>query len=325
MDKDIIIVNETDSIDLVCESINSLPITNSSWFNENSNHYENFITKDEEKDVFKNTLRIIEIDESDNGSFECFMKNDAGEDKITFELLVQTMPKIDEIKKTNGEEIEVDGEMLEGDDVTLDCVVDGFPMPEVSWFKDQQRLETVRSESSLVLENISERDAGNYQCLATNVLGIATKLFHVKVNAPPKVENPSDHIFKIIENANVELSCEIGGKPEPDISWHANGNQLTERFKLSSDNKTLTFEAHLSDSGIYSCTGVNGFGSTTMNFTVLVLGMNVNSHKMLVNNFNFVFKGLPKILQQNDESMKGKIGEELSLPCGATGFPQVIS
>lgn len=277
MDKDIIIVNETDSIDLVCESLNSLPITNYTWINENSNNYETFVIKDEAADVFRNVLRITDIDESDNGSFECYLVNELGHDKISFELLVQTTPKVDAIiMKVNGMDSEIENEVsvLESDDLTLDCVVDGFPTPEVRWFRDQEELETV-NDSSLTIQKVLESHSGIYQCVASNILGTETKNFNLKVNVPPKAEILKENVVKVIENDNVELNCDVKGSPTPAVSWFVNGNYLTdvERFKFIDHDKLLSFNAQLTDSGIYSCSGVNDFGSVEIKFTVVVLSM----------------------------------------------------
>lgn len=272
-----IIVNETDSIDLVCESLNSLPITNHTWINENSNHYERFVIKDESKDVFKSVLRIQNIDESDNGSFECFLANEVGDDRKTFELLVQTPPKIDSIIMTNNlGENEVNGEInvLENEEVTFDCVVDGYPAPEVSWFKGQDEERISGNESSITISSVHEDDAGNYRCLARNILGMSVKSFRLNVNVPPKVETSQENLIKINENQKLTLNCDFRGNPSPKISWFANEKPAAENenFEISEDNKSFEFEAHLTDSGIYRCLGVNEFGSRSYNFTVLVMG-----------------------------------------------------
>lgn len=285
LDKDVIIVNETDSIDLVCETKNSLPITNHTWFNDNLNHYEIIVVEDESQDVFKNVLRIADIDESDNGSFECFLENKAGNDKKTFELLVQTAPKIDSILIKNFDlENEVDEaiNVVEHDNVTLDCIADGFPIPDITWYKDQEELR-LSNDYSIIIDSILEHNAGRYQCVARNLLGMVTKSFDIKVNVPPKTESLRENMVKVIENDKITLNCDVKATPAPKISWFVNENPATGRFALSHDNKSLTFDALLTDSGVYSCKGVNDFGEVSINFTLLVFGelMQIGFHRFL--------------------------------------------
>lgn len=249
-------------------------MTNFSWFNENSNNYQKFVERDEKKNVFKTILRIVDIDESDNGSFECYLANEAGDDKMSIELLVQTAPKVDSIMlKANDVEIEVesDASVLENDFISIDCVVDGFPTPDIIWYKDQEELTVERNETSLTFQNILERDAGHYQCLATNILGMTTKSFKLKVNVPPKTQSSNGLLLKVREGENVTLNCQIQANPPPTISWFENDKPLA-KSNLIKDHDTLSFKAHLTDSGVYSCLGVNGFGSLQINFTVLVIG-----------------------------------------------------
>lgn len=276
MDKDVIIVNETDPIDLICESFNSLPIKNFSWFNENSNHYERLVIKDEKNDVFKSILRINEIDESDNGSFECYLANEAGEDKITFELLVQTLPKIDAIvMKANDIEKDVDKEVnvLENNEATLECITDGFPTPDVRWFKDQEELKLGGNESVFRINKIRENDAGIYQCIATNILGSVTKIISLKVHVPPKTDSLEEITRKILDNTILSLSCEIKGNPSPQTAWNINGKSTNGMDRIHvSDRKVLTLQnVHITDSGIYSCTGFNEYGNVSIKYNVEVI------------------------------------------------------
>lgn len=276
MDRDVIIVNETDAIDLVCESFNSLPINNFSWFNENSNHYERFVIKDEKNDVFKSVLRINEIDESDNGSFECILANEAGEDKFSFELLVQTVPKIDAImmKKTGfEEEVENEVSVIVNDDVTIDCITDGFPTPDIRWFKDQDEIMNESNGTAFRIHQVQEDEDGKYQCLATNILGSTTKVISLTVNVPPKTASLDTTTKTVLENNNLSLICDVYAKPAPQINWTINGKPVEgmNRITISKDRKMLTrHNVILTDSGTFTCTGINGFGNVSINYNVLV-------------------------------------------------------
>jgi Immunoglobulin domain/Immunoglobulin I-set domain len=310
-DKDVIIVNETDSIDLVCETFNALPMTNFSWLNDNANHYERVEIKDEVSDSFKYVLRINDVDESDSGSFECLLENSLGHDRIILELLVQTSPKIDSVvMKSSQVEGEVEDEItvIEDDKLKFECIVDGYPTPEVTWYKGQDEIESSSNDSSLVIEKAAEEHAGWYQCLAINVLGHVAKSFKMKVNFPPKRLESQNNVLKVVEGEGVSLICSLTSNPPPVISWSMNGRSLEsdEKVNISADHRTLSFIPTITDSGVYSCQAENVLGKGNSDFTLVVLG-------------------LPKIIVAHDEQRNLKVGDDLELACDAAGFPQVTS
>ncbi|XP_059480274.1 papilin isoform X2 [Neocloeon triangulifer] len=57
--------------------------------------------------------------------------------------------------------------------LNIKCDVDGYPIPEVTWFKDDQRLEAservqITENHELFIERVQMRDAGSYKCEARN-------------------------------------------------------------------------------------------------------------------------------------------------------------
>ncbi|CAL8090942.1 unnamed protein product [Calicophoron daubneyi] len=68
----------------------------------------------------------------------------------------------------------------EGVNVKLTCTADGNPMPTMTWYKDGRELrkgegnyeiESILGMSSLELYSCTERDSGNYSCVAKNKMG----------------------------------------------------------------------------------------------------------------------------------------------------------
>ena len=67
------------------------------------------------------------------------------------------------------------------------CLADGFPQPEVTWFKNgrpQPRLSrvTIIPGGALTIENVRITDVALYECVATNALGTDTRSFNVTMS-----------------------------------------------------------------------------------------------------------------------------------------------
>ncbi|XP_030603938.1 myopalladin [Archocentrus centrarchus] len=70
-------------------------------------------------------------------------------------------------------------EVPEGSKVRLDCIVRGFPVPEVRWFCEGKELEnspdiqilTSGEQHSLIIAEAFEEDTGRYSCFASNCYG----------------------------------------------------------------------------------------------------------------------------------------------------------
>ncbi len=73
----------------------------------------------------------------------------------------------------------------------LSCNAEGWPEPELSWYRDGEPLAEVGSSSSgrqevgtttLVLRQVTGRDSANYSCLAQNPVGSAAVVYTLQVH-----------------------------------------------------------------------------------------------------------------------------------------------
>jgi len=181
-------------------------------------------------------------------------------------------PIIERILLKDDDEIEINEsfEILEGDSMTIECIADGLPIPEVSWFKDTNLLS---SKSIISISNVSISDEGDFECEAKNLLGVVTKTVHLDVNFPPRREKDIETAFTVIEGREASLNCNLIGKPVPEISWLFNSKDIEANDKFEIVGKTLKFTAEPDDSGIYKCVGVNAFGNATIQFPGIVKSM----------------------------------------------------
>ncbi|ERE75320.1 opioid-binding protein/cell adhesion molecule-like protein [Cricetulus griseus] len=126
---------------------------------------QGFVSEDE-------YLEISDIKRDQSGEYECSALNDvAAPDVRKVKITVNYPPYISKAKNTG---------VSVGQKGILSCEASAVPMAEFQWFKEDTRLATgldgVRIEnkgriSTLTFFNVSEKDYGNYTCVATNKLG----------------------------------------------------------------------------------------------------------------------------------------------------------
>ena len=61
--------------------------------------------------------------------------------------------------------------VVEGNTLLLVCEVEGYPTPSVIWNKNGNFLQNGTSKSNFFIHDASEKNAGNYECEASNVAG----------------------------------------------------------------------------------------------------------------------------------------------------------
>uniref|UniRef100_A0A8C1ITY9 Myosin light chain kinase, smooth muscle n=1 Tax=Cyprinus carpio TaxID=7962 RepID=A0A8C1ITY9_CYPCA len=111
-------------------------------------------------------------------------KGSPTEDKI-FNLDKQFAAELEEktLKKPTFSDVIKDVEVVEGSAARFDCKIEGYPDPEVVWYKDDQPIKETRhfqidydedGNCSLVISEVSGDDDAKYTCKAMNSVGEAT-------------------------------------------------------------------------------------------------------------------------------------------------------
>lgn len=173
-----------------------------------------------------------------------------------------------------------DREITEGRMTRFDCRVTGNPYPEVYWFINGRQvnddlthkiLVNETGSHSLMITDVSRRDAGAVQCLARNRAGeVAIEaqlnvLEREQVVAPQFVQRFST--MTVREGEPITMSANAIGTPIPRITWQKDGVQITstqDRF-VGIDGGATCLEiprVKASDAGWYQCTAQNIAGST---------------------------------------------------------------
>ncbi|XP_071332274.1 neural cell adhesion molecule L1.2 isoform X2 [Trachinotus anak] len=169
---------------------------------------------------------------------------------------------------------------LRGQTVELECIVQGLPTPDVLWLRKDGELSESRTmrdmfDRRLRFTNISESDAGEYQCRANNSQGKVTHIYTVIVEAAPYwIKEPVSQLYAPGET--VRLDCQADGIPNPTISWTINGIPLSATDKdprrtLTTSGSLILNDVNFGDTAIYQCRASNRHGTILTNTNVYVI------------------------------------------------------
>lgn len=177
--------------------------------------------------------------------------------------------------------------------------------------KENEEKFEVMSNGTLVIQNASMKDRGQYLCIAENNYG-SDKLFVTLsvVAYPSQILEPKFREVKSLAGNTVRLSCNAEGRPTPTVSWIlANQTQLKvnntirSRVSLAADG-TLNFEmVSVYDRGLYKCIASNPAGADTATVRLQVVA------------------APPDIAEEKRELVKASVGQNLWLPCTGKGSP----
>ena len=112
-------------------------------------------------------LRIEDAKAYDSGLYTCRAQNRLGYIEASAKLSVKA-------RAVPLELITVPHDMVAppGTTVQLPCRAEGFPRPEIQWLKDGHVMSDgrfdIRPDGSLIVQNVTQEDAGMYECVADN-------------------------------------------------------------------------------------------------------------------------------------------------------------
>ncbi|XP_015502601.1 matrix-remodeling-associated protein 5 [Parus major] len=243
--------------------------------------------------VFPNgTLYIRNVSPKDSGTYECIAANMVGAARRTVQLHV----------KKHASNAKITGSSPQRTDVTyggilhLDCSASGDPWPRILWRLPSKRmidslhstLETrikVFSNGTLVVHSVTDKDAGDYLCVARNKIGDDYVVLKVNVMMKPaKIEHKNDNNHKVKYGGDLKVDCVATGLPNPEISWGLPDGSMINTFMQSDDsgsrakryvvfdNGTLYFnDVGLREEGDYTCYAENQIGKDEMKVRVKVV------------------------------------------------------
>ncbi|XP_062437683.1 hemicentin-1 [Rhea pennata] len=254
-------------------------------------------------------LQISFAEKADAASYTCMASNIAGNAKKEYNLQVYVRPTILNSGSHPSEVV-----VTQGNEISLECKVQGVPEPAITWMKDghplvsRRDLEILHDGRFLQLKNALVSDTGRYVCVAVNVAGLSDRKYDLNVHVPPSItgdlQMPEN--ISIVEKNPISLICEASGIPLPSITWLKNGWPVTANgsVRILSGGRTLRLtHTGVEDEGQYACVVMNAAGEARKKFDLTVLVP-------------------PRIVGENKlEDVKVKEKHSVTLTCEVIGNP----
>lgn len=99
------------------------------------------------------------------------------------------------------------------------------PQSSTSVFSDLDSRFRLIGTGSLQISSVQDVDSGDYQCRASNSVDSLDATATLNVQLPPKFI-VAPHDLQALEKDELELPCEIVGKPKPSVQWLKNGEVI---------------------------------------------------------------------------------------------------
>uniref|UniRef100_A0A8C3X735 Immunoglobulin superfamily member 10 n=1 Tax=Cyanoderma ruficeps TaxID=181631 RepID=A0A8C3X735_9PASS len=239
--------------------------------------------------VFPNgTLLLGGAAPSDSGSYECIATSSTGSDRRVVSLAVRSRDTLPKIASASQELTRLNF----GERLLLNCTASGEPKPRIIWrlpskaVVDQMGSRIhVYPNGSLAIEAVTEKDAGDYLCVARNRIGDDLILMKVSITMKPAKIDHKQQFKKLVPfGKDFRVDCKASGSPTPEISWGLPDGTVVNNAMLADDsgrrarryvlfdNGTLHLnKAGVAEGGDYTCYAQNTLGRDEMKIHVTVV------------------------------------------------------
>ncbi|KAL4660770.1 hemicentin-1-like [Arapaima gigas] len=256
-------------------------------------------------------LQIPQVRKEDTGKYTCQAVNEAGEDRMHFELEVLVPPVITGQTEEFMEEVSA----VVNSSVLLRCSASGNPKPTISWLQDgiplpiEARHRLLEDGQVLEILSVQVSDMASYLCVVENRAGTVERLFSLRVQVPPVIVGEKEEQASVIEGHMVSLLCDVQAYPPPEITWTRDGQPLHSSvgIHILPGGQMLQLQrARLQDAGQYVCTATNSAGQDQKSIELSV----------------YVPPSLKPRIDSESEVVTPQVGSSVSLRCDAQGVPE---
>ncbi|XP_071762145.2 neural cell adhesion molecule 1 isoform X2 [Centroberyx gerrardi] len=218
-----------------------------------------------------NSLRIEAVRREDAGTYVCQarIKRRPISQQLTISVVVNAPPTArlrEEVKR-----------VMAGPEtnVSLLCLVDGLPKPNISWTMpvnfDPSHHQFNSDRSQLTIRSVARGDYGEYVCTAKNKIGENSATFMLHVSEAPEVYVSMEQ-QSVSVGENVSVTCNVSGHPQPELHWinkHSGHTLDSASGRVRVVGGVLMIDKVApSDGGLFSCMAVSPSGNASRDIAI---------------------------------------------------------
>lgn len=174
----------------------------------------------------------------------------------------------------------------ERESLLWECEAFGSPKVTYTWYKNGNEINLANlspldyaryiiRENKFMIDSVQrDRDAGMYQCKATNQHGSSYSSAQLRVLnlRPTASKDPTPLSIIAMVDQNITIPCYVEAIPKPLISWRKEGQPIEDRSRIRVlPNGLLNIaRVRISDVGGYECTAENKLGALTTKTWLIV-------------------------------------------------------
>ncbi|KAM9328466.1 matrix-remodeling-associated protein 5 [Pholidichthys leucotaenia] len=283
--------------------------------------------------VFPNgTLYIQGVGPGNAGRYECSASNIVASSRRTVIVTTRRPPLSTKASITSSSPQRTN--VIYGSKLMLNCVAAGEPEPRVIWRTPSKKLVDAQYSfdhrikvflnGTISISSVTDKDSGDYLCVARNRMGDDYVILRVNVLTRPAkiIQKPQRSSQEVVYGGNLKVDCVASGLPNPEISWALPDGTMVNPVKQREgitlgrsrryvvfDNGTLYFnEVGMPEEGDYTCYAENQLGKDEMKVSVKVK----------------IANSPPKIRNKDQRTVRVFYGETAALRCSAKAEPAPV-
>ncbi|KAE9420506.1 hypothetical protein Angca_003012, partial [Angiostrongylus cantonensis] len=266
----------------MCLKVTGYPLPDITWYKDDVQLHEDqrHTFYSDEDGFFALTIDPVQVE--DTGRYTCMATNEYGQASTSAFFRVLKVEK--EAAPPKFINMLKDRECKEGEVISFECEVEGWPEPELVWLVDDQPLRPSQDfkieydglNAKLEIRDAQPDDTGVYCVKIQNEFGTAECKAELVVIPDPDKNHVAPDFQAVLEDVEcnegdeVRFKSVITGDPNPEITWMINGIPLSESEKvrfISEDGICILTIKDVTRhfDGTVTCQGSNRLGTASCN------------------------------------------------------------